>query len=68
MFLPGYSPELDPDEWVNKRTKHDDLGRTEASSTAELTHAARVSLHRLQKLPATIRAFFADPHLHYITA
>lgn len=67
VFLPGYSPELNPDEWVWKNTKHDDLGRTETSSTADLKHTARVSLHRLQKLPATIRAFFADPHLHYIT-
>lgn len=68
VFLPGYSPELNPDEWVHKHTKHDNLGRTETSSRAELKHTARVALHRLQKLPATIRAFFADPHLHYITA
>lgn len=68
VFLPGYAPELNPDEWVNKHTKHDDLGRTEVSSRAELKRTARVSLHRLQKLPETIRGFFADPHLHYITA
>jgi transposase len=26
-FLPGYSPELNPDEWVWKHVKHDRIGR-----------------------------------------
>jgi hypothetical protein len=30
-FLPGYSPELNPDEWVWKHVKHDRLGRAGVS-------------------------------------
>ncbi len=26
-FPPGYSPELNPDEWVWKNIKHDRIGR-----------------------------------------
>ena len=27
FFLPGYSPELNPDEWVWKNVKNDQIGR-----------------------------------------
>jgi transposase len=27
FFLPPYSPELNPDEWVNKNVKHDRIAR-----------------------------------------
>jgi transposase len=30
-FLPGYAPELNPDEWVWKHVKHDRLGRAGVS-------------------------------------
>jgi transposase len=31
FFLPGYAPELNPDEWVWKHVKHDRLGRAGVS-------------------------------------
>jgi transposase len=67
IFLPGYSPELNPDEWVWKNVKHDRIGKTGVTSKHDLKTKATGALHRLQKLPALIRAFFADPHLRYIT-
>ena len=30
FFLPGYSPELNPDEWVWKNVKNDRVGRAGA--------------------------------------
>ncbi|MGH3549951.1 MAG: transposase [Pseudonocardiaceae bacterium] len=27
FFLPPYSPELNPDEWVNENVKHDRIAR-----------------------------------------
>jgi transposase len=30
-FLPGFSPELDPGEWVWKNIKHDRIGRAGVS-------------------------------------
>lgn len=68
FFLPGYSPELNPDEWVWKNVKHDRLGKTGVTSKHDLKTKAIGALRRLQKLPALVRAFFADPNLRYIAA
>jgi transposase len=67
FFLPGYSPELNPDEWVWKNVKHDRIGKTSVLSKHDLKTKAIGALRRLQKLPAIVRGFFADPHLRYIT-
>ena len=66
--LPGYSPELNPDEWVWKNVKHDRIGKTGVTSKQDLKSKAVGALRRLQKRPGLVRAFFADPHLRYITA
>jgi transposase len=68
FVLPAYSPQLNPDEWVWKNVKYDRVGRTTARTAEEFKANILAALHRLQKLPATIRAFFADPDLTYITA
>jgi len=68
IFLPGYSPELNPDEWVWKNVKHDRIGKTGVTSKDDLKAKAVGALRRLQKRPRLVRAFFADPHLRYITA
>ncbi|HEY6277803.1 MAG TPA: transposase, partial [Streptosporangiaceae bacterium] len=68
FFLPGYSPELNPDEWVWKNVKHDRIGKTGVTSKQDLKAKAIGALRRLQKRPGLVRAFFADPHLRYITA
>lgn len=67
FFLPPYSPELNPDEWVWKNIKHDRVGRQAVQSHDELRLFATAALHRLQKLPRLVLSFFADPHLAYIT-
>jgi transposase len=68
FFLPGYSPELNPDEWVWKNVKHDRIGKTGVASQDDLKAKAVSALRRLQKLPALVRAFFKDPHLRYVIA
>jgi transposase len=67
VFLPGYAPELNPDEWVWKNIKHDRVGRSGIDSRADLQGKALAALHRLQKLPHVICGFFQDPNLRYIT-
>src|SRR5512132_3670925 len=67
-FLPGYSPELNPDEWVWKHVKHDRIGRVGVDSPDELNAKALAALHRLQKLPHIVQGFFRDQNLRYITA
>lgn len=68
FFLPGYSPELNPDEWVWKNVKHDRVGKAGITSATDLKGKALGALRRLQKLPQLVRAFFSDPHLRYIAA
>jgi transposase len=67
FFLPGYSPELNPGEWVWKNVKHDRVGRSGIDGLADLQGKALAALHRLQKLPQVICGFFQDPNLRYIT-
>jgi transposase len=68
FFLPGYSPELNPDEWVWKNIKHDQVGKTSITTSADFKAIVTSALHRLQKQANKIRGFFADPNLAYITA
>jgi transposase len=67
FFLPSYSPDLNPDEWVWKNVKHDNLGRAAAKSTDDLARFARIALNRLKNAPEIVRAFFGDPALRYIS-
>lgn len=66
FFLPPYSPELNPDEWIWKNVKNDRVGRQAVQNHNELRLFATAALHRLQKLPKLILSFFADPRLAYI--
>ena len=68
FLLPGYSPELNPDEWVWKNIKADRVGRAGVTGADDLKAKAVSALHRLQKLPHLIRGFFADSNLRYIAA
>jgi transposase len=66
FFLPPYSPDLNPDEWVWKNVKHDNLGRASVKSESELAEFAQAALATLKEIPGKIRAFFGDPALKYI--
>lgn len=68
FFLPPYSPELNPDEWVNKNVKHDRIARAVPVTRDELKAVAVDALERLKKCPGIVRGFFGDPKLAYIHA
>ncbi|MFI7134398.1 IS630 family transposase [Nonomuraea sp. NPDC050153] len=68
FFLPPYSPELNPDEWVWKSIKHDRVGRAIVRSVDELTDRIEQAVDRLQATPELVRSFFRDRDLLYITA
>jgi transposase len=68
FFLPPYSPELNPDEWVWKNVKHDRIKKAVPLSKGHLWTLAQEALLRLQKIPEIVRGFFGDPHLAYIKA
>jgi transposase len=66
FFLPPYSPDLNPDEWVWKNVKHDNLGRASVKSESELAQFASIALSKLKEMPDKLRSFFGDPALRYI--
>jgi transposase len=66
FFLPPYSPDLNPDEWVWKNVKHDKIARASVKSQDDLARYARLALTKLKKTPGLVRSFFSDPALSYI--
>ncbi|WP_326829862.1 IS630 family transposase [Streptosporangium sp. NBC_01810] len=67
FFLPPYSPELNPDEWVWKNIKHDHVGRMAARTKDELKKGIEKAVARMRNLPEIVRGFFADRGLRYMT-
>jgi transposase len=65
-FLPPYSPELNPDEWVWKSVKHDHVGKMAVRSPIELRDGITKIVQKLQSSAELVRAFFRDPDLSYI--
>jgi transposase len=66
FFLPPYSPELNPDEWVWKKIKHDRVGKMATRTRDEMTEGINHAVTRLQSTTSIILGFFRDPDLRYI--
>lgn len=66
FFLPSYSPDLNPDEWVWKNVKNDHIARIVPQRPGHLFEIAGRALRILRATPRMIRSFFADPKLAYI--
>ncbi len=65
FFLPGYSPELNPDELLNQDVKSNALGRQRARDQAELLHHVRGYLRGRQRRPQVVRNYFKEEHVQY---
>lgn len=65
-YLPGYSPELNPDELVWNHVKRHTVGRKTITGPDQLKAIVVSALHRLSKLPNILRGFFGTPELSYI--
>jgi transposase len=63
-FLPGYSPELNPDELLNQDTKQV-TGRQRPRTQPQLRQIMRSHLRRRPRQPAIVRRFFQHPDTHY---
>jgi transposase len=66
FYLPGYSPDLNPDEWVWKNVKNDHVARIVPDRPGQLFEIAEKALRKLRNAPEKVKAFFSDPHLAYI--
>jgi transposase len=67
-LLPGYCPELNPDELLNQDVKTNALGKSRPKNKQEMIHAVRSHLHRRQKQPTLISNLFKEKHVRYAAA
>ncbi len=65
FFLPGYSPELNPDELLNQDVKTNAVGRKRPRTEPELVGNVRRFLWSTQRQPQKIRSYFRAPHVRY---
>lgn len=68
FFLPPYSPELNPDEWVWNDLKNQSVGRMALEGQAHLKRSVVSHLRFLQKTPHLVRSFFQTPTTAYAAA
>ncbi|MDF0673774.1 MAG: transposase [Nitrospira sp.] len=61
--LPGYCPELNPDELLNQDVKTNGLGTHRPANRTELIKTVRSYLHRRQKQPQVIKNLFQEKHV-----
>jgi transposase len=66
-FLPGYAPELNPDELVWSHVKRTGVARTPLRKGEQLRDKIEAQLAALKKAPRLVRSFFKAPSVAYIT-
>jgi len=66
-FLPGYAPELNPDELVWSHMKRTGVARTPLRKGEKLKDKVETQLAALKKTPRLVRSFFMAPSVVYIT-
>lgn len=67
FFLPGYSPELNPDELLNQDVKSH-AGRQRPQDQMQMMRSLRGRLRSTQKQPAKVRRYFHEEHVAYAAA
>ena len=66
MFqLPGYSPELNPDELLNNDVKSNAVGRRRPASQQEMVSEVRAYLRSTQRQPHIVRHYFNHEDVRY---
>jgi transposase len=66
FLLPGYSPDLNPDELVWHYLKRHRLARAMVETKAQLIEQARGVLRSMQKRVELLRSFFRETHVRYV--
>lgn len=64
-FLPGYSPELNPDEYLNQDVKANAVGRTRPLDRTELIGNVRAYLRSTQAHRSLVKRYFQENHVRY---
>jgi transposase len=67
FFLPGYAPELNPDELVWSHMKRNGTAKRPLASNESLQDRVEADLFKIKKNRALIRSFFRAPDVAYIS-
>jgi transposase len=65
FYLPGYSPQLNPDEYLNQDVKANAVGRRRPQNQCELIGDVRSYLYSTQRRPDIVRNYFQAEHVRY---
>lgn len=65
-FLPGYAPDLNPDELVRSHAKRTGTARRPLLAGEKLRDKIEDQLAKLQRMPGLVRLFFRHPSAAYI--
>lgn len=65
FFLPGYSPELNPDEYLNQDVKSNAVGRRRPKTQHEMMLNVRGYLRSTQRMPRIVRSYFQANSVQY---
>jgi transposase len=65
FFLPGYSPQLNPDEMVNQDVKTNAVGRRRAHNRPQLMRHVRRYLECRRANPDLVRRYFHESSVRY---
>jgi transposase len=65
-FLPGYAPDLNPDEFVWSHVKRTGAARRPLQKGEKLRDKIEAQLAILKRMPSLIRSFFLAPSVAYV--
>lgn len=65
FYLPGYSPELNPDEYLNQDVKTNAVGRQRPANQDEMIHNVRRYLWSTQRQPQLVCNYFQHEEVAY---
>jgi len=65
FYLPGYSPELNPDEYLNQDVKANAVKRRRPENQRELIDDVRSYLYSTQRQPEIVRNYFQAQPVRY---
>jgi transposase len=65
FYLPGYSPQLNPDECLNQDVKTNAVGRQRPKDRSEMMQQVRAYLRSAQRRPHLVKNYFQQKDVRY---